>query len=126
MPHIQRCSPVFPVVDPAKLVDHYVRILGFRLIEDALPDYARVTRDDFEIHFHRVPRPDAGEPEEYGYRGGAYLVVDDPDALFAELDARGAKIHYAPEDRPYGMRDFSVADPEGFSLCFGRLIEEPR
>ena len=111
---------MFPVVDLARQVDHYVRILGFRLIEDEFPDYARVVRDDFEVHFRRVARTDEGEPEVHGYRGGAYFEVEDPDGLFEELDGRGAKIHYAPEDRPYGMRDFSVADPEGFSLCFGR------
>lgn len=117
MPQIHRCSPVFPVGDLEKMVGHYVRILGFRLIEDGFSDYARVTRDDFEVHFRRVAGAHDGEQE---YRGGAYFEVEDPDALFAELDGRGAKIHYAPEDRPYGMRDFAVVDPDGFTLRFGR------
>ena len=69
-----------------------------------------------------VPGPPPDDVERGHYRGGAYFVVEDPDALYQELDGRGAQINYAPEDRPYGMRDFSVADPEGFSLCFGRPL----
>ena len=122
MSHIRQCSPVLPVSDPLSMADHYVRIFGFELVGTPTGEYARVAREGHEVHFHQVPGPPPGDDVRGEYRGGAYFLVDDPDALYEELDARGAKVNYAPEDRPYGMRDFSVVDLEGFSLCFGRLL----
>jgi len=117
MNEIRSCAPVFAAADPAALAAYYVAVLGFTAVGEAGPEYAVVALGGHEIHFHLAQVP-AMEAE--GYRGGAYFVVEDPDVLHAALAARGARVHYAPEDRPYGMRDFSVLDPEGHSLCFGR------
>jgi uncharacterized glyoxalase superfamily protein PhnB len=50
--------------------------------------------------------------------GGLYLVVDDPDALYARAKAAGAEI-----TRPLGTdeigRGFSVRDPERNNWSFG-------
>ncbi|RBP64721.1 putative glyoxalase superfamily protein PhnB [Brevibacterium sanguinis] len=41
------------------------------------------------------------------------LATDDVDAVFAEVEARGADIVQEPMDQPYGLRDCAVRDPAG-------------
>jgi len=48
-----------------------------------------------------------------------YVVVDDPDALFARAEAAGVTVLEGLTDRDYGSRDFIVRDPEGNVWCFG-------
>ncbi len=57
---------------------------------------------------------------------GAYVVTDEPDALFARATAAGAKILAEPHDTDYGSRDFAAADPEGNRWSFGTYRGEPR
>jgi uncharacterized glyoxalase superfamily protein PhnB len=57
---------------------------------------------------------------------GAYVVVDDPDALFARVEAGGAEIVDGLHDTDYGSRDFSIRDPEGNRWSFGTYRGEPR
>jgi uncharacterized glyoxalase superfamily protein PhnB len=54
-----------------------------------------------------------------GITQAPYIVVDDPDALYARAIAAGAEGLRPPEDTDYGSRDFSVRDPEGHLWHFG-------
>jgi uncharacterized glyoxalase superfamily protein PhnB len=57
---------------------------------------------------------------------GAYVVTDDPDALFARATKAGAEILYGLRDTDYGSREFAVRDPEGNLWSFGTYRGEPR
>jgi uncharacterized glyoxalase superfamily protein PhnB len=57
---------------------------------------------------------------------GAYVVVDDPDALFARVRDGAAEIIYELHDTDYGSRDFAIRDPEGNRWSFGTYRGEPR
>jgi uncharacterized glyoxalase superfamily protein PhnB len=57
---------------------------------------------------------------------GAYVVTDEPDALFARARAAGAEILIAPHETDYGSRDFAAADPEGNRWSFGTYRGAPR
>jgi hypothetical protein len=54
------------------------------------------------------------------------VFVDDVDERFVAFRARGlntarrpeSPIHTAPVDRTWGLREFSVTDPDGNNLCF--------
>lgn len=52
-------------------------------------------------------------------QASAYLVVDDPDALFDRAVAAGASVERAMVDQDYGGRGGSVRDPEGNHWSFG-------
>jgi uncharacterized glyoxalase superfamily protein PhnB len=56
---------------------------------------------------------------------GAYVVTDDPDALYARAVAAGAVVHRELKDTNYGSRDFAVRDPEGNLWSFGTYRGEP-
>jgi uncharacterized glyoxalase superfamily protein PhnB len=55
----------------------------------------------------------------------AYVVTDEPDALFDRATAAGAKVLMELHDTDYGSRDFAVADPEGNRWSFGTYRGEP-
>jgi uncharacterized glyoxalase superfamily protein PhnB len=55
----------------------------------------------------------------------AYVVTDEPDALFQRAKDAGARILIELHDSPHGSRDFSVLDPEGNRWSFGTYRGEP-
>ncbi|RJQ69468.1 glyoxalase [Pseudonocardiaceae bacterium YIM PH 21723] len=57
---------------------------------------------------------------------GAYVVVDDPDALCAKVTAAGAEVIAELNDTHYGSREFAILDPEGNRWSFGTYRGEPR
>ena len=57
---------------------------------------------------------------------GAYVVTDQPDALYARAKAAGAEITAELYDTDYGSRDFAARDPEGNRWTFGTYRGEPR
>jgi uncharacterized glyoxalase superfamily protein PhnB len=57
---------------------------------------------------------------------GAYVVTDDPDALFDRAKQAGAEIIRELTDTDYGSRDFGLRDPEGNRWSFGTYRGEPR
>jgi len=57
---------------------------------------------------------------------GAYVVTDEPDALFERAKAAGAEVSMDLHDTDYGSRDFAVRDPEGNRWSFGTYRGAPR
>ncbi len=57
---------------------------------------------------------------------GAYVVTDDPDALYARAVAAGASIVRELHETDYGSRDFAAHDPEGNFWSFGTYRGEAR
>lgn len=57
---------------------------------------------------------------------GAYLVTDEPDALYERVRAAGADIIMGLHDTDYGSRDFALRDPEGNRWSFGTYRGAPR
>jgi uncharacterized glyoxalase superfamily protein PhnB len=62
-------------------------------------------------------RPD-GAVDNVG-RSAAYLVTDDPDAVFHRAVEAGATVERELVDQEYGGRGGSVLDPEGNHWSFG-------
>ena len=56
----------------------------------------------------------------------AYVVCDDPDALFKRAVAGGATAVKELYETDYGSRDFVVDDPEGNRWYFGTYRGHPR
>ena len=53
-----------------------------------------------------------------------YVVVDDPDALYARATGAGAEIVRELFDTDYGSRDFAARDPDGNVWTFGTYRPE--
>lgn len=52
------------------------------------------------------------------------IIVDDVDTHHSRVAATGAAIDYPPTDMPYGVREYSVRDPEGHLWSFQTPLTE--
>lgn len=66
-----------------------------------------------------VARPSIGLPS--GFR--LAIAVGDPDALRAEFRRRDVPVVDEPATRPWGYREFRVADPDGVILAFYSVVD---
>jgi catechol 2,3-dioxygenase-like lactoylglutathione lyase family enzyme len=98
--------PVLPVRDLDRSLAWYER-LGFA-VRTRYPAYAIVAFEDAELHLVVF---DVDYPPES--LSGAYLRVDDADAVFARWSVLGARVVAPPEDQPYGVREWATEDPDG-------------
>jgi uncharacterized glyoxalase superfamily protein PhnB len=115
-------SPHLVVPDVVVSAEHYRDVLGFKILSYFLdpPVFAVVARDEVVIHFGKsdngaLPLPNATR-RSIGV--DAYIWVNDLDALYAELQGRGAKILEPPVMRVYKCYEMVVEDNFGFRLCF--------
>jgi uncharacterized glyoxalase superfamily protein PhnB len=110
--------PLLHVSNSAAAEDFYCNRLGFRRefahrVDDAKPDpcYMGVSRDGVWLHISSF----SGD----GISGGvANLIVDDVDALHAELVAKGVPIAVGPVDQTWGTREMYVKDADANSIRF--------
>ncbi len=51
-------------------------------------------------------------------RANVRILVRDVDAVWAHVQRLGLRVEQSIEDRYYGLRDFTVVDPDGFGLRF--------
>jgi predicted enzyme related to lactoylglutathione lyase len=114
--------PHFVVPDVVASAEYYRDVLGFKIMGYWLdpPVFAVVARDDIEIQFGKsdngaLPSPNIVRRES---SLDAYIWVNDLDALYAELQGRGAKILEPPTIRVYKCYELLVEDNFGFRLCF--------
>lgn len=52
------------------------------------------------------------------------VMVPDVDRYWARARARGARILAPIADRDYGLRDFTILDPDGFGIRFGTRLPD--
>ena len=134
MPKIQSLRTMLAVNDPDETISFYENVLGFKLVarmaheDGAKPFWFEVGRDNVELMFTYDEPHEHGPGEEHSHdpalNGALYLNVDDADAYFTEVKASGATFEQAPVTQPYGMRDFSLRDPNGYLLIFGSPVQD--
>lgn len=114
--------PHFVVPDVVASAEYYRHVLGFKILGYWLdpPVFAIVARDDIEIQFGKSDSGNLPSPNVARRQSAldAYIWVNDLDALYAELQGRGAKILEPPTVRVYKCYELLVEDNFGFRLCF--------
>jgi uncharacterized glyoxalase superfamily protein PhnB len=115
-------ATVFVVEDVLRSVQHYCDVLGFHteFTYGEPTFYAGVERDGVLIHLQT-----ASETKRQPGHGALNVFVTDVDALYHELQSKGARTVKEPKDYPYGMRDFDIHDLDGNQLCFGMESKQP-
>jgi uncharacterized glyoxalase superfamily protein PhnB len=120
---LTRAIPVLHVSDSKAAEAQYGQRLGFNLRFAYRPDDARadpcylgLERDVVWLHLSSF----AGD----GVGGGvAIIMVDDVDALYAELAANDVTIDLPPTDQTWGTREMYVKDADRNTL---RFIQDAR
>lgn len=126
--------PVLPVRAIDAAAAFYAGALGFRIVH-ADAGYAVLAQDGVELHLWAAKderwRDRAGDPPvvsgaESFIAGTASCRVrtDDIEALHATCRARGIVHPNGPlADKPYGLREFAVLDPDGNLVTFFRPLD---
>jgi catechol 2,3-dioxygenase-like lactoylglutathione lyase family enzyme len=124
MATIQGLAPVLVVPEVLETLEHYRDKLGFET-ESWEPNpatYGYAHRDAVSIHFNQgeQPRPnhEVVQPDLFDI----YLSVDDVAGLHEEFERRGADLLHEPLERPWGMLEIRVQDPNGYILAFGQRL----
>ena len=114
--------PILPARDLAETRAFYER-LGFEALgwwPDEFGGYAILRRGDLAMHFFRFP--ELSPLENYAQ---CYWRVEDVDALYRQAQSAGVPHSGTPrldavEDKPWGMREFAIIDPNGNLVRVGQ------
>ena len=114
-PH--KSATVFQVTNVEAALRYYTGVLGFT--EDfRFGEYAGIMYGDVRIHLcgHNTQGRPVGA-------GSLYVFCDEVDVYFAAIKGKGALVKTEPKVYDYGMRDFTVLDPDGNHLSFGSDVD---
>ena len=116
--YFPQAVPEIPVTDVDKAAEYYVRVLGFSFDwgndEGGIGGISQgdcrmfLTNGSFRHHHGRVG------PVTIWLNLNNKAEVDE---LFERWKKAGAKVIEAPEDKPWNLREFTVADADGNQLC---------
>jgi predicted enzyme related to lactoylglutathione lyase len=118
-------SPVLLITDVERAVAYYRERLGFACeLYGEPPNFATATRDDATLLLALCTDAARVVPNWKIVHNmwDAYIRVDDVDAVYAEVQERGAPIDYTLYDAPHGFREFGVQDPDGHDIAFGQPL----
>ena len=115
-------QPVLAVSDVNETVAYYRDMLGFHVdfVEGDPPVHARVCADPtyksptVHIRFEPLPRGASVNPTVYLW----LHVGQGLDDLFILYRERGVAIIEEPNDRPWGLRQFTIKDCNGYVATF--------
>ena len=119
-------SPVLLVANLDRSVDYFSERLGFECqVFGDPPNFATAARDAAVILIALSDQPERLVPhwQIVDKMWDAYIRVDDADAIYAEVQERGAGIDYTIYDAPHGFREFGVQDPDGHDIAFGQRLD---
>ncbi len=128
---IRSVSPLLQVRDLARSLEFYTKRLGFTQDWFDGVGFAIVRRGDCSVYLAQREvevdlRNRTARRQDNGYANydlHFYCDGGTIDALWEEYQAIGIEMpsEFAggPVDREYGIRDFSLSDPDGYVLVFG-------
>jgi catechol 2,3-dioxygenase-like lactoylglutathione lyase family enzyme len=103
-------TPILRVASLDTSVAYYVERLGFHL-EWRTDPLASVGRGGASLMLSEGDQGHAGT--------WMWIAASDVDALWTELQSRGAHLRHPPTNYPWGSRECQVTDPDGHVLRFG-------
>jgi len=113
------------VVRDVKRSVAFYRSLGFEVLRDA-GDFVELTWEDHRLFlaelsaFQGVEPAEPIQPPEFPVANVRVMVLNVDDCWKVATDV-GAPVVVPIGDRSYGLRDFTIADPDGFGIRFASL-----
>jgi len=115
--NVQGFAPQFRTTDLNRAIDFYTEKLNFTVSFRYEDFYAGVENGGHQIHLKLIGDPDPGiEFVREGKHLHFYLTVDDIQSAFADLKKAGVKIVENISQRPWGMSEFVIEDPDGHTI----------
>ncbi len=126
VPSIEQLVTEIVVRDIRRSVDFYRR-LGFDLLRDG-GDFVELTWEEHRLFlaelsaFHDVSEVALPAPPTFPL-ANVRVMVPNVDGYWRLANELGARVIVPIADRYYGLRDFTLADPDGFGIRFASNLE---
>lgn len=119
-------SPLLLARSVKKTIEFYTGSLGFKVgtcfPDAANPEYVDLSKDGMVLMFVPAEQHGIGSDEKFGIGVYLYMHIDgDIDDYYIELKKKGVPIAVDIKDEPYGVRDFTVEDIDGYKLMFNQV-----
>jgi uncharacterized glyoxalase superfamily protein PhnB len=119
-------SPTLAVRNMKETIQFYRDSLGFKMgmaFPDAdNPEYADLSKDGIVVMFVPAKNVGIGSKQRLGIGVNLYMQIDgDIDEYCNELKNKGVKVVVDIKDEPFGIRDFTVEDINGYKLIFNQV-----
>jgi catechol 2,3-dioxygenase-like lactoylglutathione lyase family enzyme len=106
---------------------HFYRLLGFSLLRDG-GDFVELTWEDHRLFLAELSalRDDhLALPSPTSLpMANIRVMVPNVDHYWNLVNQIGARVIIPIADRYYGLRDFTIADPDGFGIRFATSLED--
>ena len=121
-------SATLAVRNMRQTIEFYKNSLGFKMgmaFPDAdNPEYVDLSKDGMVLMFIPAENIGIGQEEKMGIGLNIYMQIDeDIDEYYNELKNNGVKMVVDIKDEPYGIRDFTIQDVDGYELTFNQVSE---
>jgi uncharacterized glyoxalase superfamily protein PhnB len=121
---VKKTQHVLAVNDLDKSENYFVEKLGFTL-NARVGGWSFLSLDNFHLMVgHCEGEVLARDTNNHSYF--AYVNCDGIDELYNDYQQRGVEFIQPLADKPWGLREFGVATPEGHRIMFGQEITEKR
>ena len=106
----------------------FYRLLGFALLRDG-GDFVELTWEDHRLFlaepsaFHEIDRVESPAVPQFP-RANVRVMVPNVNDYWRRVNEMGAQIIVPIADRYYGLRDFIIADPDGFGVRFASKLDD--
>ena len=119
-------SPTLAVRNMKLTIEFYEKHLGFKMgmtFPNAdNPEYADLSKGSVVLMFIPAENIGISNEERMGIGVNLYIQIDgDIDEYYNELKNKGVNIIVDIKDEPYGIRDFTVEDINGYKLTFNQV-----
>ena len=117
---IEELVPQLRTTDLDRAIHFYTETLGLTLSFRYQDFYAGVSSGEWMIHLKLVEDPDPSiDFVREGQHLHLHIGVRDIQAAFRQVEEAGVKIVEGIADRPWGITEFVIEDPDGHTLYFG-------
>ena len=126
VPPIEQLVTEIVVRDIKRSTEFYCR-LGFELLRDG-GDFVELTWEDHRLFLAEISAfPEIGEiefpaPPKFPL-ANIRVMVPNVDDCWRVANEIAARIVVPVGDRYYGLRDFTLADPDGFGVRFASMLQ---
>jgi len=124
---LKQIMPSFTVGDIEASLAYYQGVLGFTVVErwenDGKLLGASIAAGDVML---MLGQDDWAQGRNRQKGAGFRLnctTEQNVDDLAAAIKARGGELAHEPTDQPWGARDFSIVDPDGFKISISYQTE---
>jgi hypothetical protein len=129
---ILRCTPIQIVDAIEPNLDFWENRLGYKRTGEVPPggkqlDFIMMEKDGLEVMLqtHKSIEADMSSSKSTEhYKANQTILYIEVDSLDEAARAlKGVPVVMEPIDKPYGMREMSVKDPSGYSVCLAQKLK---